>query len=106
MNKFMRMLVFFDLPVMTKQQRRMATSFRNFLIRDGYFMMQYSVYARVCNGTDEVKKHRRRLHHVLPDNGAIRLLVITEKQFETIEILLGNFREEEGASACEQLTLF
>ena len=69
-------------------------------------MMQYSVYARVCNGTDEVEKHRRRLHQVLPDNGSIRLLVITEKQFETIEILLGNFREEEGASACEQLTLF
>lgn len=69
-------------------------------------MMQYSVYARVCNGTDEVEKHRRRLHRVLPDNGSIRLLVITEKQFETIEILLGNFREEEGPFACEQLTLF
>ena len=43
----MRIIVFFDLPVKTKKERRNATQFRNFLIKDGFYMMQYSVYARV-----------------------------------------------------------
>ena len=73
MNKFMRILVFFDLPVKTKAQRREATRFRNFLLTDGYHMLQYSVYARVCNGMDAVEKHRQRVKQNLPDNGAIRL---------------------------------
>lgn len=66
MSRFMRMLVFFDLPVQTKKQRREATAFRNFLIKDGYHMLQYSVYARVCNGNDAVTKHRARLTGQLP----------------------------------------
>ena len=85
------MLVFFDLPVQTKKQRREATAFRNFLIKDGYHMLQYSVYARVCNGNDAVTKHRARLTGQLPANGAVRLLVVTEKQYQSIEILLGPF---------------
>ena len=84
MNKFMRMLVFFDIPVKTKRERRIAAAFRNFLLKDGYHMVQYSVYARVCNGMDAVQKHRSRLNTALPENGSVRLLVITEKQYETI----------------------
>ena len=68
MNKFMRILVFFDLPVKTKTQRREATRFRNFLLTDGYHMLQYSVYARVCNGIDAVEKHRQRVKQNLPAN--------------------------------------
>lgn len=59
----MRMIVFFDLPVQTKTERRHATAFRNFLLKDGYHMLQFSVYARVCNGNDAVKKHESRLRH-------------------------------------------
>lgn len=57
MNRLMRILVMFDLPVKTKQQRRQATQFRNFLVRDGFHMVQLSVYARVCNGRDAVETH-------------------------------------------------
>ena len=39
MNKFMRIMVFFDLPVKTKTQRREATRFRNFLLMDGYHII-------------------------------------------------------------------
>ncbi len=42
----MRMIVFFDLPVQTKTERRHATAFRNFLLKDGYHMLQFSVYAK------------------------------------------------------------
>lgn len=100
------MLVFFDLPVKTARQRRVATGFRNFLLKDGYYMVQYSVYARVCNGTDAVEKHRIRLKAYTPENGSVRLLVITEKQYEMIEILVGKLHEEDTPFACEQLSIF
>ena len=106
MNKFMRILIFFDLPVKTKAQRREATRFRNFLLTDGYHMLQYSVYARVCNGMDAVEKHRRREEQNLPDNGAIRLMVITEKQYESMDVLLGKLTEADAEFQCEQLTIF
>ena len=105
MNKFMRILVFFDLPVTTPAQRKAATKFRKFLLEDGYHMVQFSVYARVCNGTDAVAKHRKRIATSLPDNGSIQMLVITEKQYQNIEILLGKFKEEKSFEL-EQLTLY
>ena len=106
MNKFMRIIVFFDLPVQTKSQRREATRFRSFLLKDGYHMLQYSVYARVCNGLDAVEKHRARLKERLPKNGAVRMLVITEKQYESIEILLGGLTPADEPFESEVLTVF
>ncbi len=106
MNKFMRIMVFFDLPVKTKAERRAATQFRSFLLNDGYHMIQYSVYARVCNGVDAVNKHKARLKTHLPANGSIRMLVITEKQYESIEILLGKLVQADESFQCEQLSIF
>lgn len=102
----MRILVFFDLPVKTKAERREATRLRKFLLNDGYHMIQYSVYARVCNGMDAVEKHRARLRRNLPDNGSLRMLVITEKQYESIDIMLGNLTQADENFQCEQLTIF
>jgi len=100
------MLVFFDLPVKEKAEQKAATRFRNFLIKDGYYMVQYSIYARVCLGYDTVAVHRARLHNNLPDNGSIRLLVITEKQYESIELLLGRYKQEDSHAECEQLRIY
>ena len=106
MNRFMRILVFFDLPTKTAKNRHDAARFRSFLLNDGYHMMQYSIYARVCNGMDSVEKHRVRVRQNLPDNGSIRMLVITEKQFESIEVLLGNLTEADDKFQKEQLSSF
>lgn len=106
MTKFMRIIVFFDLPVKSKKQRREATRFRNFLLKDGYHMMQYSVYARVCNGTDSIEVHKKRLRAALPSSGAIRAIVITEKQFESIEILLGSSSECDDPTQSQHLIIF
>ena len=89
MNKFMRIVVFFDLPVVTAKEKKAAAKFRKFLIKDGYNMMQWSVYSRICNGTDSVAMHRQRLKQNLPENGSVRALTLTEKQFESIDVLLG-----------------
>ena len=88
------------------RRRKKSHRFRNFLLKDGYHMLQYSVYARVCNGTDAVEKHRRRIRQNLPDNGSIRMLVITEKQYESIEILIGKLTQADESFQCEQLSIF
>ncbi|MCL2566114.1 MAG: CRISPR-associated endonuclease Cas2 [Defluviitaleaceae bacterium] len=102
----MRILVFFDLPVKTKTERKVATQFRNFLIKDGYHMLQYSYYARICNGNDAVEKHKKRLYANVPNNGSVRMLVITEKQYQSIEILAGKLTSSDEPFQAEQLTIF
>lgn len=96
----MRIIVFFDLPVVERKERKAYAKFRKFLLNDGYVMLQYSVYSRICNGEDSVRKHMKRLRENLPPvNGAIRAMKITEKQFENMEILLGSTVPEEELGA-------
>lgn len=99
-------MVFFDLPVKSKEQVRAANRFRTFLIRDGYHMVQFSVYARVCNGYDSVEVHKKRVKRNLPDSGSVRLLIITERQYNNVEILLGEPSENDRPQNMEQLMLF
>ena len=55
--KFMRIIVFFDLPVTTAAKRKAANQFRQFLLKDGYQMLQLSVYSRIVKGRDSLQKH-------------------------------------------------
>src|SRR5690625_2380649 len=96
MSRYRRLIVFFDLPVMTSNERIEYTRFRKFLLKDGYTMLQYSVYSRICNGQDNIQKHLRRIKdHIPPVEGSIRAIAITEKQYEKMEILLGEKTTEE-----------
>lgn len=91
---------------MTPKERRAATKFRNFLLKDGYNMMQWSVYTRICNGMDSVSTHEQRLKQNLPESGSIRLLVLTEKQFESIKILLGEKNYADSVESKELINIF
>lgn len=104
-DRFMWLFVFFDLPTKTKPERRAASRFRNFLLKDGYMMIQFSVYARICNGKDRVDKHMQRLQGTLPEKGSIRAMQITDKQYERTKILVGTKKNNEETKA-EQLVLF
>lgn len=106
MNKFMRIIVFFDLPVKKKNERKAAAKFRKFLIDDGYHMVQFSVYSRICNGMDAVNKHASRLNLNIPDKGSIRMMVVTEKQYEDIRILLGHSTIDDTSSSTELVKIF
>lgn len=76
----MRMVVFFDIPVVTKAERRVYTLFRRFLLNDRFDMIQFSVYGRILNGRDAEEKHMQRLvNNLLPD-GSVKVLTVTEKQ--------------------------
>lgn len=103
--KLMWLMVFFDLPVKTKEQRRSATQFRNFLLNDCYMMLQNSVYSRTCRAQDAVDKHLRRALDHLPKTGSARGLQVTDKQYSRMKILLGNQMSEETKGG-QQLLFF
>ncbi len=100
----MRILIFFDLPTLTKLDRKQASRFRNTLVNDGFHMLQLSVYARICKGDDTVNKHINRLKTLLPVKGSVRILTVTEKQYTSMEILVGTQKNEEKIGA-KQLVL-
>lgn len=102
----MRLIVFFDLPTVTKEDRKAYTVFRRFLINDGYDMIQWSVYGRIVNGVDAEAKHLGRLKNNLPKKGSIRSLTVTEKQFASMKILVGTLKTQEKKVDTHQLLLF
>lgn len=102
--RFMWLFVFFDLPVVSKDQRRRATRFRQSLKKDGFLMLQLSVYARVCRGQDAVEKHIARVRMNLPREGSVRALQVTDKQYGRMELMLGIAKKNENIGP-EQLVL-
>ncbi len=94
-NRFMRLIVMFDLPVVTERDKKIYSKFRRFLLDDGYFMIQYSVYARICKNADDVRKHEIKLGVNMPSKGNVRMLQVTENQFENMKILCGKKVNEE-----------
>lgn len=98
MNRFMRIIVMFDLPVVTDKDRKTATKFRNFLLDDGFIMMQYSVYSRICKNNDDLNKHINRLKINTPKTGNVRLLQVTENQYNNIIMFSGTKEVEEDIS--------
>lgn len=104
MSKFMRVIVFFDLPVGTKAERSVATRFRNDLLKNGYYMMQFSVYARLCNGVESANMHINRIQSIAPYTGSVRCLLVTEKQYASIRIIAGEKKKEERPASFVQLS--
>ncbi len=74
-------LVFFDLPVGSPEERRDAANFRKDLVKDGYIMVQFSVYARPCGSADRVETQVRRLRPKIPTKGEVRGLIISDAQW-------------------------
>ncbi|MCE8163947.1 MAG: CRISPR-associated endonuclease Cas2 [Candidatus Moeniiplasma glomeromycotorum] len=86
----MRILVFFDLPVLTKIDRKKYTSFRRFLLKNGFVMIQFSVYAKLCYTEDYIKESAKKLEKNCPETeGKIRYLKLTENQYQSIKLVRG-----------------
>ena len=82
--RIMWLFEFFDLPTETKKDRRNASGFRNNLLKDGFSMMQYSVYVRHCASSESADVHEKRIHNLLPPLGKVSVLRITDKQYGNI----------------------
>ena len=95
----------FDLPVDTKEARRAYTQFRKALLKDGFSRLQFSVYVRHCASEENADVHSERVQRCLPDDGEVRVLAITDKQFERMRVFWGKMRKP-TESAPRQLELF
>ena len=105
-DKFMRVLLMFDVPTKTKKEQKYATKFRNELIKQGFFMMQFSVYMRICKGISAARSAVERVRGILPPLGNVRTLIITEKQFDNMQILLGSAGFNERVNDDKNVALF
>ena len=79
----------FDLPTATKKARKDYTYFRKNLLKDGFSMLQYSVYVRHCASEENAEVHNKRIKKKLPPDGEVRLITITDKQFGRMETFWG-----------------
>lgn len=87
--RVMWVMVMFDLPVLTKLNRKDYSRFRKRLLENGFNRLQYSVYARPCPSEENAGVHRKRVERCLPPEGQVRILLFTDKQFERMEIFFG-----------------
>ena len=90
----MRVIVFFDLPVQTASERREYAQFRRHLVKNGFLMMQESVYCKLALNMsaagaimDAVRQHK-------PPAGLVQMLVVTEKQYARMEFVVGESHSE------------
>lgn len=92
--RFMRIIVFFDLPSTTYKDQKEYNKFHKFLIKSGYIMMQESVYTKLALNNSIVNSEKEKLRKNKPNSGVVEILVITEKQFSKIEYLVGKKSED------------
>lgn len=105
-DRFMRIMVFFDLPVKSKKARHDYTCFRRQLIKDGFMMLQYSVYARLTRNHDDALKHFKYVEQNLPPAGSVRAMIVTEKQYAQMRIMVGaQMRDEKFLDSKDLLEL-
>ena len=80
----MWLIVMFDLPTVTKKEKKQAALFRKNLEKDGFVMYQYSVYMRFCASSEASESHIKRVRSFMPDAGKMSILSITDKQYSNI----------------------
>lgn len=92
--RYMRVIVFFDLPTYTAADRGDYNKFRKFLLRDGFFMMQESVYCKLAMNQESANALILQVKANKPKDGIVQILTVTEKQFSNIEIVVGDNKSD------------
>jgi CRISPR-associated protein Cas2 len=87
--RIMWVMTLFDLPVLTKIQRKKATAFRNKLLDLGFNMMQYSVYLHYAAGKEAALALAEEVGASVPRAGKVDVLFFTDKQYESIRVFRG-----------------
>ncbi|WP_225049213.1 CRISPR-associated endonuclease Cas2 [Lacticaseibacillus kribbianus] len=101
----MRLMIMFDLPVDTSEQRRNYRRFRKELINDGFLMMQYSIYVRVCVNRKAASALERRVALRAPADGLVQSLMITEVQYQAMNFISGKASDDIRNSAARLIVL-
>ncbi len=87
--RFMRMMVFFDLPTLTLEDKKNYRNFRKVLIKNGFIMLQESVYCKMMTSPSVEKSMKNLIHTNKPPKGLVQTLTITEKQFVKMDYVVG-----------------
>ena len=85
----MRLLLFFDLPSVTNEERRLYSRFVKQIKRNGFYMLQESVYVKLALNKQVIDSTIEKVNKLLPPNGNVIVLPVTEKQFNNMTIMLG-----------------
>lgn len=101
----MWILVLFDLPTETAEERKIYSKFRKHIMKDGFTMFQFSIYLRHCASRENADVHIRRVKSLLPEHGHVGILSITDKQFGDMEIFYGT-KKVESPDIGQQLEMF
>ncbi|MDE6312233.1 MAG: CRISPR-associated endonuclease Cas2 [Lachnospiraceae bacterium] len=101
----MRVIVFFDLPTLTSENRKEYARFRKFLIKNGFLMMQESVYTKMALNQTAASSVVESVRKNKPAQGIVQMMTVTEKQFNRMEYVCGNFKSE-VLSSDERLVIF
>lgn len=88
------MFVFFDLPIETAENRRNYSRFRRFLIKNGFIMIQESVYCKMVINQTAANTVINNIRSNRPPDGLVQVLSVTEKQFEKMEFITGSFESD------------
>jgi CRISPR-associated protein Cas2 len=97
----MWIVAMFDLPVKTKQAKRAYVDFVKFLKQDGFSRVQYSVYGRHVASKENAEVHVGRIKAHLPPDGEVRIISITDKQFERMNVFWGKMRSMPEKPPCQ-----
>ncbi|WP_373437129.1 CRISPR-associated endonuclease Cas2 [Metamycoplasma equirhinis] len=91
----MRLIVMYDINMSNEDNIKKYNKFLNFLNKSGYFRIQYSVYCKCINAHTMYKSEKIRLLQHVPVDSNVRVMLITENQYQDIELLSGKISEDE-----------
>lgn len=103
--RIMWVMVLYDLPTETKAMRKAANLFRKRLEDDGFALFQFSIYLRHCPSRENANVHIQRVKSILPKEGKVAIMCITDKQFGNIELFQAR-NKKEPPPTFQQLELF
>ena len=92
--RFMRIIVMFDLPVVSAHDRKEYSKFRKYLIKNGFLMLQESVYCKLVSNSTMADSIIGNLKKNKPEKGLVQALKVTEKQFERMEYIVGDYQTD------------
>lgn len=87
--KQVRVLILYDLPMTENEDRKEYTKFRKDILKLGCYLVQFSVYAKVIKNEIYYKSFIEKLKRILPEKGEVRVIKLTEKQYEDMIFLNG-----------------
>ena len=106
--RFMWLMIMFDMPTSTKKERKKYRHLRTRLLKEGYIMMQFSIYIRSYHSYEAALNGKKKLKDFIASNtlkGKIRMIMFTDKQFGNMDVIIG-VKDKDEKNAPKQLLLF